>query len=205
MQANLRTPGNRPNFDLVAEPEEELIALAGQRAFVLPLIAYPRWRFDEHWENPDLVFQFRRGIWERFRDKLPQTPLLLGWHHGLTLELFLGNDISVLAYCAGCYEPNQLAFIGRFLVPGMRVLDAGANEGIYTTFCAVKVGASGRIWAVEPSERELGRLRRNVAINALDQMSSHALVLIPSHGEEDLIAANSRRLASSSDASQCEC
>jgi FkbM family methyltransferase len=52
----------------------------------------------------------------------------------------------------------------------MTVVDAGANEGLYTLFAARRVGPSGRVLAVEPSLRELGRLRANVRLNRLDNV-----------------------------------
>ncbi len=47
----------------------------------------------------------------------------------------------------------------------MCVLDVGANEGLFTLFFRKRVGPGGRVIALEPSERELTHLKRNLRIN----------------------------------------
>jgi FkbM family methyltransferase len=80
----------------------------------------------------------------------------------------LGNDLSRQIYIAGCIDPNEFAFLDRYLQPGMTFFDAGANEGVYTIFAAQRVGSGGTVWAFEPSPREFDRLRSNLHLNGLD-------------------------------------
>jgi FkbM family methyltransferase len=49
--------------------------------------------------------------------------------------------------------------LSGLILPGMTVLDVGANIGIYTEFLAKCVGPSGRVVAFEPEQRNLERLR----------------------------------------------
>jgi FkbM family methyltransferase len=164
------TPPPAPvlNYDALQDlPEALLIKLAESLATLRPLIPYPGWHFGADWANPDLAFQMRQAIWQICRDRNAQVPITIGWYLDTRLQLHLGNDLSRQIYTAGCIDPNEFAFLGRYLQPGMTFVDAGANEGIYTVFAAKRVGAHGTVWAFEPSQRELDRLRANVDLNAL--------------------------------------
>jgi FkbM family methyltransferase len=152
---------------LETKTEDELIAVAESVAFLRPLVPYPKWRFDADLANPDLAFQVRRWLWQYFNDRKREGPIVIPWHYGTRLRLFLGNDMSRQIYVAGCVEPNEFAFFDRVLQPGMTFLDAGANDGIYTVFAAKRVGNGGTVWAFEPSGRELSRLRHNLELNHL--------------------------------------
>lgn len=69
----------------------------------------------------------------------------------------------------------ERALLRRLISPGMTVFDIGANIGIYTTFLARLVGASGRVVAFEPEQRNVDRLR--TAVRTYEQVEVvHAAV-----------------------------
>ena len=173
---------------LEKKTEPEMIALAKAIAILRPLIPYPRWRFDADWSNPDLAFQLRQRVWQHFHDRRWETPIDVGWHYGTRLQVYLGNDLSRQIYVAGCIDPNEFAFLDRLLQPGMTFFDIGANEGIYSVFAAKRVGRKGKVWAFEPSGRELERLRRNLKLNGLD-VRVFPLALAERSGEAELTVA----------------
>jgi len=148
--------------------KEDLVRLAESVTVLRPLIPYPEWRFDADWYNPDLCFEIRKRLWQHFAERDCEATVVVPWHLGTRLCMHLNNDLSRQIFIAGCTEPNEFTFLDRFLAPGMTFLDVGANEGVYSIFAARRVGASGMVWAFEPSERELSRLRRNMEFNALD-------------------------------------
>ena len=152
---------------LETRSEEEVRKLAESVAILRPLVPYPKWRFDADWANPDLTFQLRQRVWQYFNDRRCETPVNVPWHGGTRLLLYLGNDLSRQIFIAGCFDPNEFAFLDRFLSPGMTFIDVGANEGVYSVFAARRVGSEGTVWAFEPSRRELDRLRRNLELNGL--------------------------------------
>ncbi len=147
--------------------QDEMIALAESLATLRPLVPYPGWRFDAEWSNPDLAFQLRQQVWQEFNDRKSEAAATIGWHDGTRLHVYLGNDLSRQIYIAGCIDPNEFAFLDRYLRLGMTFFDAGANEGAYTVFAAKRVGSQGTVWAFEPSARELARLKRNLDLNGL--------------------------------------
>jgi FkbM family methyltransferase len=152
---------------LESKREPELIAMAESIAILRPLVPFPKWQTDADLENPDLSFQFRRWIWESFRRRKREVPIVLPWHANTRVRLYLGTDLSRQVFVAGCFEPNEFAFLDRILQPGMTFLDAGANDGLYSVFAAKRVGSEGTVWAFEPSSRELERLRHNLDLNGL--------------------------------------
>ena len=168
--------------------EGEMVSLAREVATLRPLVPYPKWRFDADWSNPDLAFQLRQSIWQYFNDRRSETPVVIGWHYGTRLALYMGNDLSRQIYVAGCIDPNEFAFLDRFLQPGMTFLDAGANEGIYSIFAAARVGAEGTVWAFEPSQRELERLQTNIVLNDFN-MPTFPVALADTNGQAELTVA----------------
>lgn len=106
-------------------------------------------------------FHFRRSL-----SKLPYVPV--------PLRLKISGDENVefwWSYVAPFFDPargffdywgkdvGDLRFLWKFLKPGMVFFDVGAYHGIYSLVAAKRLGTTGRIFAFEPSPRELRRLR----------------------------------------------
>jgi FkbM family methyltransferase len=64
-------------------------------------------------------------------------------------------------------EAGTMEWIDKNVRPGERFLDIGANVGIYTLAAAHRVGAGGRVYAVEPHKPNAVALMRNVLKNGL--------------------------------------
>ena len=66
----------------------------------------------------------------------------------------------------GTFETAELAFVERFIQPGMTVLDLGAHHGLYTLLASKRVGAAGKVYAFEPSPRANAKtLRQHLILN----------------------------------------
>lgn len=178
-------------------PESRLLELARSLSYVRPLLPFPGWHFDSEWDNPDLSYMFRQRIWDICRNRGYDLPLEVPWYDGLRVCLRLSNDLSKQLFIGGCYDPNEFFFLGRFLKSAMTVIDAGANEGLYTLFAAQSVGPQGRVWALEPSSREFDRLRLNVENNGLSNVRLFQSALSDSSGEQDLLIADAEHAGQS--------
>jgi FkbM family methyltransferase len=60
---------------------------------------------------------------------------------------------------------DEIKFLRRLLQPGQRVIDIGANVGVYTLSMAHAVGAEGHVWAFEPATGTAALLLEGVAAN----------------------------------------
>jgi protein O-GlcNAc transferase len=65
---------------------------------------------------------------------------------------------------------DELRFLRRLLGPGCKVIDIGANYGIYTLCMAKAVGSQGVVWAFEPSSSCAALLGQGVAANGFGQV-----------------------------------
>jgi FkbM family methyltransferase len=76
---------------------------------------------------------------------------------------------SVLLVDEDWVEP-EIKFWRAYLKPGMVAIDIGANVGVYTFSAAARVGATGKVIAVEPTAICLKCLRETIQINDLQQV-----------------------------------
>lgn len=151
------------------------------------LCCRPGWRFGEEYYDRRLWLACRRGaLWEEAAKNNLVLPLTLPWHDGTMVDVTLGNDNSLCLYVCGSFEPNEFAFVDRFLKPGMVFIDVGANEGYYTLFAARRVGPKGLVIAVEPSSRERASLQRNLDRNRLGNVRVVSSALGARSGVADL-------------------
>jgi FkbM family methyltransferase len=74
----------------------------------------------------------------------------------------------------GCYESAKQATCVASVGRGATAYDLGANVGFYTLLFSRLVGGDGLVHAFEPVDRNLGFLRRHVAMNRADNVHVHA-------------------------------
>lgn len=136
--------------------------LATRTAAIRPLRRVPGWWSGYTLETPpDAARQMRLKLWNALQGQIVRV----SWIDGIKLDLRMGTDIARLVFLAGEIDPNEFSFLADVLKPGMCVVDVGANEGLFTLFFRKRVGPGGRVIALEPSERELIHLKRNLRIN----------------------------------------
>jgi FkbM family methyltransferase len=104
---------------------------------------------------------------------------------GYDVELDLGEAIQRWIYL-GAFEPKETELARAWLQPGMTFVDVGANFGYFTLLASSRVGASGRVFALEPSPYAHGRLAETLASNGLDQVVLVQAGLSASPGTLDL-------------------
>ena len=63
------------------------------------------------------------------------------------------------------------------LRPGMTVLDIGANQGVFTLYCADRVGSTGKVIAFEPDREMFSALEANVKANGKTWVELHHLAV----------------------------
>ena len=102
------------------------------------------------------------------RDGLDRVFLRLGWPplsaevDGVTVRGYLRHRSFLAHLASGTYEPEHRRMFERALSPGAIVVDGGAHVGTYTIVACRRVGAAGRVFAVEPDPYNAAALERNV-------------------------------------------
>jgi FkbM family methyltransferase len=174
---------------LLRLPPVVLTIVAGVAASAAPLARDPGWSYSRVQHVDGRRARLRLALWTAFRDRQIERPVTMRWHNGLRVRMHLGNDLSYCLYVGGSFEPNEFAFLGDVLRPGMVFIDGGANDGLYSLFAARRVGPRGTVVAVEPSRREYNRLLANVRLNGLETVIAVQAALGATPGDATLAIA----------------
>ncbi len=83
----------------------------------------------------------------------------------IVLRLYPEGEIAEFLAFPWLFENTEFSLVAAFLKPSMRVIDVGANIGLYSILARRLVGDSGQVFAFEPSSETGARLERNLALN----------------------------------------
>jgi FkbM family methyltransferase len=110
---------------------------------------------------------------------LTETTVAGGVLQGARFQLDLRSEKD---YWLGTYELELQAAVRDWVKPGMTAYDVGANIGYITVMLAQAVGAAGRVFSFEALPANVERLRSNVALNPLANVTAihAAVVALPS-------------------------
>jgi FkbM family methyltransferase len=128
-----------------------------------------------------------RRAWKRY---CPRLVLPLWVSPGLVW--LARNDALGDQLFSGAFERDERAFVSNFVLPGMAVVDVGANAGLYTVIAAKRVGPSGCVIAFEPSPRELRQLRTHLSLNRCVNVSIEEVALGDAAGRGDMLIVEGR-------------
>ncbi|HEY4120444.1 MAG TPA: FkbM family methyltransferase [Byssovorax sp.] len=140
---------------------------------------------------PEKRLALRNRFKEAFNHVVPGVDLPVRLSFGAWF--LAGDDVCSDRIFAHRYEPEEAAFVGRYLQPGMTVLDIGAHHGFYTLLASHCVGAAGRVISFEPSSRERARLERHLRINRCTNVEVRPFALGSAEGEVELFRVDGRQ------------
>ena len=81
---------------------------------------------------------------------------------------------------------DEIKFLRRLLKPGQKVIDIGANYGVYALSMAQTVGPTGRVWAFEPASSTADLLAEGIAVNGFAQIVLERSALSSTCGTAEL-------------------
>lgn len=84
------------------------------------------------------------------------------------------------------FEADLRDFVSRYVHRGMRVVNIGANSGLYTLMASDLAGNDGAVYAIEPSTENFARLQRNLAMNRCKNVVAQQLALSDFEGSISL-------------------
>ena len=102
------------------------------------------------------------------------------------------NDFVGAAIFNGGFENLERSFVERFIRPGMTVLDIGAHHGFYTLLASRRVGAQGKVLAVEASPREREKLGVHLRLNRCKNVQVESRALGDEEGDAQLYLVEAR-------------
>lgn len=114
---------------------------------------------------------FERGRWRigslayRLIDGGVGVQSAVQTRHGFSMNLDLAQFVDRTIYCTGEWEPLETALIAEILKPGDTFVDVGANIGYFTLLASQRIGAGGKVIAVEANPRTFKLLEANVRLN----------------------------------------
>jgi len=80
------------------------------------------------------------------------------------------------------FEAAERNLVIRIVRPGMRVVNIGANIGLYVIITGKLVGPKGEVHAFEPSRTTYERLARNIGLNQLTNVAANNIALSDAKG-----------------------
>jgi FkbM family methyltransferase len=87
------------------------------------------------------------------------------------MTLDLANAIHRQIFM-GCFARNMTKWARALLAAGGTFLDVGAHAGYFTLLASNRVGAAGRVFAVEPNPRTFATLARHLTGNAVSNVQA---------------------------------
>jgi FkbM family methyltransferase len=91
---------------------------------------------------------------------------------------------------------DEIKFLRLLLQPGQKIIDIGANYGVYTLSMAQTVGETGKIWAFEPASSTADLLAAGVLANGFQQVVIDRSALSHTSGTAELSLHDSSELNS---------
>lgn len=99
------------------------------------------------------------------RGQVLEAPWVEGPAGLVRLRLKRGLSSATACWYAGLTDPAEMGFVLQALRPHDRMVDVGANVGVYAALAAGAVGA--QVLALEPAAETLPDLRAMVALNGI--------------------------------------
>lgn len=91
---------------------------------------------------------------------------------------------------------DEIKFLRRLLQPGQKIIDIGANYGVYTLSMAKTVGNTGSIWSFEPASSTASFLAAGIKANNFQHIVLEQSALSNACGEARLSLNNNSELNS---------
>lgn len=120
------------------------------------------------------------------------------------VRICVPNDINLMTSYVLLEQEDwfedEIEFVRLMLQPGDRVIDVGANYGVYALTSAGLIGPEGRVWAIEPCTETLGFLRQSVDVNGFSNVEVIKMALSDRQGHGYLSLSPNSELNAVTDA-----
>lgn len=136
------------------------------------------------------------GEWKRWWKYISlKEPVVMNWMNGLKLRVYPKNEVFRSVFVKGIYDPNLVVVVNALLPTKGVFFDVGSNMGYCSLLMSKAVGEDGKVFAIEPSERDFLRLVDNVNINRLNNINVYRLAISDQIGKVNISIAPEERSA----------
>lgn len=91
---------------------------------------------------------------------------------------------------------DEIKFLRHYITDGMKILDIGANYGVYALTMAKLIGPSGRLWAFEPTASTASYLAEGIKANKFKNIKLLQVGLSNKTGKAKLFTSDNAELNS---------
>lgn len=123
--------------------------------------------------------------------KVP-TRVVSTLRYGIRMQLDVTEYLQAHLYVFGDYELPTIRFLRSVLKPGSVCLDVGAQMGYLSLAMATAADRRTVVHAFEPESNNAARLRENVALNSLNNITLHQTAVSTVDGSLKLYLSNDR-------------
>jgi len=144
-------------------------------------------------------FPLQRGKWKLLHSCAGF--LVVELEAGLIIRIADPTDVSE-RYVVFGYEQQEMKEFMSLAKPGMTFFDVGANLGMYSVLAGKRVGPSGRVHAFEPTPALVSKLKQQLALNSLHNVTVNETAISSETGTAQFFLAEAsvnNCLSSSSD------
>lgn len=151
--------------------------LAAQLAAPARCMPVHHWVLGYGESERNFLMRLRKRCWRRLTE-----PLMIRWLEHLQIQVHPDSELGRNLYLTGIFEPNEFLMLRCLIKPGMQVIDAGANIGLYSLYISRLTGSLGQLYAFEPSSREYHRLLENIRLNQIENIHAERKALTGGQG-----------------------
>ncbi len=159
---------------------------------LLPIIGWNRYSGDTAVTINEWKRWWKYLLLEKSKSEGTKT-VIMDWINGLRLRIYPGNEVFRSIFVRGIYDPNLVTVIKALLPTDGVFIDVGANMGYCSLLMSRTVGEDGKIFAIEPSERDFLRLVDNVSLNKLSNVGVYRLAISDGYGRVKVSIAPEER------------
>lgn len=100
----------------------------------------------------------------------------------IKLWYFFTSDIGRSLYLNGNFEHETTIFLKKIIKSGDIILDIGANIGQFSVIMSMFSGSSGKIYAIEPYDKNISLIKKNIEINDIVNIYVHKVAIADKNG-----------------------
>jgi FkbM family methyltransferase len=138
-----------------------------------------------YWEKAQKLVDDRfqsAAIWAKVSPDEAFTYIPFDQNIMLAVQPSFKSIVTSVLLSEGDWFENEMEFWRNWLKPGMTVIDVGANAGVYTFSAARRVGAEGKVIAIEPFPACVEYLRETCRVNQLDWVKVYGVAASDRNG-----------------------